>query len=44
VAAHPDSEAARLYRDIAHKLAVKVASKAKDFSARFPTITVSRET
>ncbi len=44
VVAHPDSEAARLYRDIAHQLAVKVALKAKDFSARFPTITVSRDT
>jgi ATP-binding protein involved in chromosome partitioning len=44
VVAAPQSEAARLYHDIAHKLAVKVALKAKDFSARFPTITVSRDT
>jgi ATP-binding protein involved in chromosome partitioning len=44
VAAHPDSEAAQLYREIAHRLAVKVALKAKDFSSRFPTITVSRDT
>lgn len=44
VAAAPDSEAARLYKAIAIKVAVKVAHKAKDFSAKFPTITVSKTT
>jgi len=44
VVATPDSPAALLYRDIAHKLAVRVALRAKDFSAKFPTITISKNT
>jgi ATP-binding protein involved in chromosome partitioning len=44
VVADPDSEAARIYRDVARQVAVKIASKAKDFSAKFPTITVSKNT
>jgi len=44
VAAAPDSEAARLYSEIARKVAVKVAMKARDFSAKFPTITISKDT
>jgi len=44
VVAAPDSEAARLYRAIAQKVAVKVALKARDYSARFPTITISKDT
>ena len=44
VAAAPDSEAARLYGEIARKVAVKVAMKARDFSAKFPTITISKDT
>ncbi|MGE0333436.1 MAG: iron-sulfur cluster carrier protein ApbC [Ramlibacter sp.] len=44
VVAEPDSDAARLYGDIARKLAIKVAQKAKDFSSRFPTITISKNT
>ncbi|MFM2208904.1 MAG: hypothetical protein RIQ96_547 [Pseudomonadota bacterium] len=44
VVAAPDSEAARLYGEIARKVAVKVALKAKDFSAKFPTITISKDT
>ena len=44
VVATPDSPAALLYRDIAHKLAVQVALRAKDFSAKFPTITISKNT
>ncbi len=44
VVADPDGEAAALYRQIARQVAVKIAEKAKDFSAKFPTITVSKNT
>jgi ATP-binding protein involved in chromosome partitioning len=44
VVADPDGQAAGLYRSIARQVAVKIAGKAKDFSARFPTITVSKST
>ncbi len=44
VAAEPQSEAAKLYQAIALKVAVKVAEKAKDFSSKFPTITISKTT
>ncbi|MEN9416742.1 MAG: hypothetical protein RI988_362 [Pseudomonadota bacterium] len=44
VVAEPDSEIAALYKAVARTVAVKVAQKAKDFSAKFPTITVSKDT
>ena len=44
VAADPDSEVASIYKSVARTLAVKVAAKAKDFSSKFPTITVSKGT
>ena len=44
VAAEPDGEIAGLYKDVARKVAVHVAARARDFSARFPTITVSKST
>ncbi|MCD2511360.1 iron-sulfur cluster carrier protein ApbC [Comamonas endophytica] len=44
VVADPDSEAAQIYKRVARDMAVKVALKAKDFSAKFPTITVSKNT
>jgi ATP-binding protein involved in chromosome partitioning len=44
VVAEPDGEAARLYKAIARKVAVKVAEQAKDFSSKFPTITISKNT
>lgn len=44
VVAAPDSEAAQTYKAIARQVAIKIAAKAKDFSAKFPTITVSRDT
>ncbi|HSV78328.1 MAG TPA: iron-sulfur cluster carrier protein ApbC [Ramlibacter sp.] len=43
VVSHPESEAARIYQSIALQVAIKVASRAKDFSSKFPTITVSRD-
>ncbi|MFT4267218.1 MAG: iron-sulfur cluster carrier protein ApbC [Xenophilus sp.] len=44
VIADPEGEIAALYREVARQVAVGIALKAKDFSAKFPTITVSRDT
>jgi ATP-binding protein involved in chromosome partitioning len=44
VVADPDGEIAATYRAVARQIAVKVALKAKDFSAKFPTISVSKTT
>ena len=44
VVADPDGEIAAMYRAVARKVAVKIAERSKDFSARFPTITVSKNT
>ena len=44
VVAAPDSEAAGLYREVARRMAIGVAAKAKDFSAKFPTISISKTT
>lgn len=44
VAAAPDGEVARIYRQLARQVAVKVAQQAKDFSSKFPTIAVSKDT
>jgi ATP-binding protein involved in chromosome partitioning len=44
VMADPDGEVAQLYKGVARAVAIKIASKAKDFSAKFPTITVSKGT
>ncbi len=44
VVADPDGQAAGIYKSIARQVAVKVAARAKDFSNKFPTITVSKNT
>lgn len=44
VVAEPDGAVAAIYKDIARSVAVGIAQKAKDFSAKFPTITVSKNT
>ena len=44
VLAEPDSEEAGLYRAVARKVAAKIAGQARDYSAKFPTITVSKST
>jgi ATP-binding protein involved in chromosome partitioning len=44
VVSDPDGEIAGLYKRVARKVAVKIAERAKDFSAKFPTISVSKET
>ena len=40
VVADPDGQAANIYRDIARKVAISVAEKAADFSAKFPGIKI----
>jgi ATP-binding protein involved in chromosome partitioning len=44
VVSEPDGEIAGLYKSMARQLAVKIAQRAKDFSSKFPTITVSKST
>ena len=44
VVADPDGDVAGIYKAIARKMAITVAAKAKDFSAKFPTIKVSKDT
>ena len=44
VAAEPDGDIAALYKAVARQVAVIVAGKAKDFSAKFPTINISKAT
>jgi ATP-binding protein involved in chromosome partitioning len=44
VVAEPDSEVTGIYKAVARQVAVKIAQKAKDFSARFPTISISKNT
>jgi ATP-binding protein involved in chromosome partitioning len=43
VVAEPDGPVAGIYKEIARKVAVKVAEKAKDMSAKFPTIVVKND-
>jgi len=44
VVSNPDGEIAGLYKSVARQVAVKVAQRAKDFSAKFPTISISKDT
>ena len=44
VAAEPEGEIAGIYKTMARQVAVKIAQRAKDFSSKFPTITVSKGT
>ncbi|MEJ8823391.1 iron-sulfur cluster carrier protein ApbC [Variovorax humicola] len=44
VVADPEGPVAGIYKDIARRVAVGIAEKAKDFSAKFPTITISKNT
>ena len=44
VVAEPDSEVAGLYKAVARKVAVSIAARNKDFSSKFPTITISKNT
>jgi ATP-binding protein involved in chromosome partitioning len=40
VVADPDGKIALIYKEIARKLAIKVAEKAKDMTSKFPNITI----
>jgi ATP-binding protein involved in chromosome partitioning len=42
--ADPDSEITATYKAVARKVAVTIALKARDFSSKFPTISVSKNT
>ena len=44
VVADPDGDIAATYKAVARQVAVKIALKARDFSAKFPTISVSKST
>jgi len=44
VVSEPDGEIAGLYKSVARQVAVKIAQRAKDFSAKFPTISISKNT
>jgi ATP-binding protein involved in chromosome partitioning len=44
VVSDPDGEVAGLYKDVARRVAVKIAQRAKDFSGKFPTISISKNT
>jgi ATP-binding protein involved in chromosome partitioning len=44
VVAEPDGEIAGIYKDIARQVTTKIAGKSKDYSSKFPTITISKNT
>ncbi|QGZ38716.1 ATP-binding protein involved in chromosome partitioning [Pseudoduganella flava] len=43
VVAEPDGPVATIYKEIARKIAVRVAEKAKDMTSKFPTIVVKND-
>ena len=44
VVADPDGDVSAIYKAMARLVAVKIAAKAKDFSSKFPSIKVSKDT
>ena len=44
VVADPDGEIAALYKAVARQVAVSIAARNKDFSSKFPTISISKST
>jgi ATP-binding protein involved in chromosome partitioning len=44
VISDPDGEIAAIYKTVARQVAVKISAKAKDFSSKFPTISISKTT
>ncbi len=44
VVADPDGEVAEIYKGVARQVAVSIAAKNKDFSSKFPSITISKNT
>ncbi len=43
VVADPDGQVASIYKEIARKIAVKIADKAKDMSNKFPNIVIKND-
>lgn len=43
VVAEPDGPVAAIYKDIARKVAIKIAEKAKDLSSKFPSIVIKND-
>jgi len=44
VVSDPDGDVAGIYKAVARQVAVKIAAKAKDFSSKFPSIKISKDT
>jgi ATP-binding protein involved in chromosome partitioning len=44
VVADPEGEVAAIYKAVARQVAITVAAKAKDFSSKFPSIKISKDT
>ena len=44
VVAEPECEVAQIYKKVARDVAAKIARQSKDFSAKFPTISISKNT
>jgi ATP-binding protein involved in chromosome partitioning len=44
VVSDPDGEVAGIYKAVARQVAVSIAAKNKDFSSKFPSITISKDT
>ncbi|MEO8281435.1 MAG: iron-sulfur cluster carrier protein ApbC [Ideonella sp.] len=44
VVSDPDGEIAGLYKAVARQVAVKISQRAKDYSSKFPTINISKDT
>ena len=44
VVADPDGEVAGIYKSVARQVAIKIAQRAKDFSSKFPSIKISKDT
>ena len=44
VVADPDGEVSGIYKSVARQVAIKIAQRAKDFSSKFPSIKISKDT
>jgi ATP-binding protein involved in chromosome partitioning len=44
VVSDPDGEIAQIYKSVARQVAISIAAKAKDFSSKFPSIKISKDT
>ena len=44
VVSDPHGEIAAMYRQVARQVAVKIAQRSKDYSSKFPSITISKDT